>query len=82
MKMFDKDDILFAASATTVVLLSAVNVTLHLRRRCHRFWACTSLLTRKRYSAADFTRDLILNDEDLLSSEYKSGLGFHNFFRK
>ncbi len=78
--MFDKEDV-FAASAARIVILSAVTVALLAKKRRRHFLIWPSLLTRKRYSATDFMKDLILDDSDLLSLEYKSGAGFKNFFR-
>lgn len=65
------------APATTMVVLSSVICE---RRPC-RFWVQPSLIARRRYSATDFMRDLILDDIEELNIEYRSGLGFRNFFR-
>lgn len=70
-----------AASAATVVTLSAVSVAVQLRRRRRRFWVRPFLSNgRRKYSATVFVKDLILDDEDLLSLEYRSGAGFQHFF--
>ncbi len=79
--MCDEHDVL-AASAAFIVVLSATNVALLLKRRRHRFWVWLSLLrSRKKYSATDFMRNVILDDQNLLSLEYHSGAGFRNFFQ-
>ncbi len=78
--MFDEENV-FAASAAIIVILSAVTVALLAKKRCRRFWIRPSLLARERYSTTDFMKDLILDDADLLSLEYRSGAGFKNFFR-
>lgn len=78
--MFDEEDVL-TAYAASVVLLNLVNV-LQLKKRRRRFWVRPSLLTgMKKYNTTDFMRGLKLDDEDLLSLEYRSGAGFQNFFR-
>ncbi len=78
--MFDELDVL-AASAATIVLMSAVSVAIQRARRRRRFWIRPSLVARRKYSTTDFMRDLVLDDTDLLSLEYRSGAGFKNFFR-
>ena len=79
---FDEYDVL-AASAATIILVSAASVALQCRRRRRRFWVRPSLVAKKKkkYSATDFMKDLILDDVDLLCLEYRSGAGFRNFFR-
>ncbi len=62
--------------------LSTMNVALLTKRRRCRFWVRPSLLHgRKKYSGIDFIRDLILDDQNLLRLEYRSGVGFQIFFR-
>ena len=75
------DEEFLAISAATIVFLSAVLVQRLKKKRSRRYWIRPSLLARSKYSATDFMRDLILDDEDLLSLEYRSGVGFRNFFR-
>lgn len=70
---------MIAFSAVTILFLSSV-LQLQQRRR-RRFWVRPSLLARRKYSATDFMRDLILDDEDAFDLEYRSGAGFRNFFR-
>lgn len=77
--MSDEEDI-FAASAATIVFLSLALV-LQRQRRPRRFWVRPSLTARRRYSATDLMKDLILDDEDAFNLEYRSGAGFRNFFR-
>ncbi len=80
-KWCDEDDVL-AASAAFIVILSATNVALLMKSRRRRFWVRSRLLhDRKKYGATDFTRDPILDDQNLLSLEYRSGEGFRNFFQ-
>ncbi len=78
-KMCD-EEVFSATSAATIVFLSTVLVQ-KLKKRPRRYWIRPSLLARSKYSATDFMRDLILDDEDLLSLEYRSGAGFRNFFQ-
>ncbi len=81
-KMCDKE-VFFAALAATIVFLSTVLVQKLKKRRGH--WICPSLLLScRKYSVnsvIDFMRDLILDDDNLLSLEYWSSAGFHNFFQ-
>ncbi len=78
--MCDEDDVL-AASTVFIVILSAMNVALLMKRRCYRFWVRSSLLHgRKKCSATDSMRDLILDDQNLLSLEHSPGAGIQNFF--
>lgn len=76
--MFDEDEVI-AFSAATIMFLSSVLLLQHRRRR--RYWVRPSLLARRRYSTTDLMKDLILDDEDALNLEYRSGAGFRNFFR-
>ncbi len=76
--MSDEDDVVLAAAATLVI----VSALLFRERRPRRFWVRPSLKrARKRYSATDLMKDLILDDVDALNLEYRSGFGFRNFFR-
>ncbi len=77
--MFDEGDG-FAVSAATIAILSAVTVAFLAKKRRRRFWIRPSLLTRKRYSATDFIKDLIFGGADLLSLEYRSGQDSRIFF--
>ncbi|XKL61522.1 hypothetical protein PGB90_008579 [Kerria lacca] len=77
--MCGEDDVL-AASVAIIVFLSATLV-LQRRRRPRRYWIRPSLPARRRFSTIDFIKDLILDDEDALNLEYRSGAGFKNFFR-
>lgn len=78
--MLDEDDVL-AASAAVIILMSAVSVAVQRAKRRRRFWIRPSLQARHKYSATDFMKDLVLDDVDLLSLEYRLGAGFRNFFR-
>lgn len=77
--MCDEEDVL-AACAANLVFCSAILVST-LKRRPRRFWIRPSLQARRKYSATDMMKDLILDDADVLSLEYRSGAGFRNFFR-
>ncbi len=79
-KICDEDDVL-AASSASIVILSAMNLALLMKRRRCRFWVRPSLLHgRKKYSATNFMRDLIPDDQNPLSLECHSGAGFRIFF--
>lgn len=75
--MSDDDDVL-AASAGIIVLHSLLQ---NREFRPRRFWVRPSLQAKKRYSATDLMKDLILDDVDLADVERRSGAGFKNFFR-
>ncbi len=69
--MFDEGEV-FVVSVALIAILSAMTVAHFAKKRRCRFWIRPSLLARKRYSATDFMKDLILDDADLLSLEYTS----------
>lgn len=75
MKMLNDEDVLFASTATLVIL----NCLCAWRPR--RFWVCLRLIARSRYSTAHFIKDLILDDVNELNLKYRSYFGFRNFFR-
>ncbi len=77
--MFDENDVLLA-SATAMVVFSSL--FLFHEQKPHRFWVRPSLVVRKKYSATDFMRNLILDDVDELNLEYRSGFGWVAPFRK
>ncbi len=61
------EELLLATSAAAIVFSTAVLVQRLKKRRRYRIRP--SLLARRKYSATDFTRYLILDDENLLGLE-------------
>lgn len=76
--MSDSED---AVAATAAIIIAVVgNQQVHRRER--RFWVRPSLVRgRKKYDTDQFINDLLLDDEDALQLEYRSEMGFQNFFR-
>lgn len=73
----DEKDLLLATSAAITVFPSTVLVE-KLKKKPKRYLICPTLLARRKYITKDFVVDLILNDEDALSLEYRSGAGFRS----
>ncbi|XP_071056596.1 uncharacterized protein [Onthophagus taurus] len=46
-----------------------------------RFWIRPSLRNRNKYRGSDLIKELILDDADNINLEYRSDVGFTNFFR-
>ncbi len=70
---------ILAACALNLVMCGALLA--YQCQRSKRYWIRPSLFARKKYNATDFMEDLILDDEDALNLEYKSSVGFLNFFQ-
>ena len=71
--MFHEDDVLCTSS--TFVPSSSDHTVVR------RFWARTSLNSKKWYSGNNLIRDLLLDDTRTLKFEYRCNAGFRNFFR-
>lgn len=77
--MSDSENIALAAVAIIIEVVKSQLV--RRRRRPRRFWVRPSLVQgRKKYSTDEFMKDLLLDEVNELNLEYRSDLGFRNFF--
>lgn len=75
--MSDDDSVSVAVAAVAIII--GLSTQKQKRRRKHRYWVRPSLLSRAKYSSSDMMKDLIL--DDTTSAEYRSNIGFKNFFQ-
>lgn len=78
--MSDDDSVSVAVAAVAIII--GLSTQKQKRRRKHRYWVRPSLKglkSRAKYSSSDMMKDLIL--DDTTSAQYRSNIGFKNFFR-